>query len=86
MESKKRSLNQISVHDIMMKFKSKSDFYSYLTQHVSTNDSKSYFCIVVVILHPTSESHKQAIPPVTFHGIKEGFKTQSRLLHQCPYL
>ena len=35
MESKKRNFNEISVEDIMMKSKSKNDFYLYLTQQVS---------------------------------------------------
>ena len=68
MESKKRNFNEISVHDIMMKFKSKKDFYQYLTQQVSIRINKLYNFNIASILHPTIESHQQVILVVVVHG------------------
>ena len=86
MESKKRNFNEISVQDIMMKFKSKKDFYLYLTQQVSIGIKRLNVNHIAAILHPTIEPHQQAFLVAVIHGGQESIEIEPRLLHQCTRL
>ena len=51
--NKRRSLNQITTNEIMMKFKSKYDLYTYTTEQVS--DSKTItLTIYTVVVQPAT--------------------------------
>ena len=82
MESKKRQFSEISPQDIMMRFKSKRDFYAYLTQQVSTLDHLKNLLCIVTILRSTRTSCQQAISQATFHGGKVGFQNELSQFHQ----
>ena len=81
MESKKRNYNEISVHDIMMKFKSKKDFYLYLTQQVSIKIKFLNTYLLAAILHPAIRPHQQVILVAVVYGGEESIETEPRLLY-----
>ena len=83
MESKKRQFSEISPQDIMMRFKSKRDFYAYLTQQVSTQDNLKNLLCIVTILRSTRTSCQQIILETIIHGGKAGIQNEPGEFHQC---
>ena len=71
MEARKRNLNEITPEELMMKFKSKHDFYLYLTQQVSVIIYFPNSLSIVTILHSSWEPHQQGVFEVVIRWRQE---------------